>query len=107
MPNEYALIGLVHLVARDKRMTHADGVPLLLAAEHTDARRTRARVLRVVARRAARRIARLLRLRRRRMAESDELRAMSDRELRDFGISRYDVEHEAKKAFWRAYREHW
>jgi uncharacterized protein YjiS (DUF1127 family) len=41
------------------------------------------------------------------MAESDELRAMSDRELRDFGISRYDVEHEAKKAFLRAYREHW
>lgn len=107
MPNEYALIGLVHLVARDKRMTHADGVPLLVAAEHTAARRTRARVLRVVARRAVRRIARLLRLWRRRMAESDELRAMSDRELRDFGISRYDVEHEAKKAFWRAYREHW
>jgi len=104
MPNEYALIGLVHLVARDKRMTHADGVPLLLAAEHTAARRTRARV---VARRAVRRIARLLRLWRRRIAESHELRAMSDRELRDFGISRYDVEHEAKKAFWRAYREHW
>jgi uncharacterized protein YjiS (DUF1127 family) len=107
MPNEYTLIGLVPSVAPGKRMTHADGAPPLLAAEHTAARRLRARVLRVVARRAVRRVTRLLRLWRRRMAESDELRAMSDRELQDFGISRYDVEHEAKKAFLRAYREHW
>ena len=107
MPNEYALIGLVHPVTPDKRMTHADSAPLLPAAERAAARRLRSRVLRVVARRAVRRVTRLLRLWRRRMAESDELRAMSDRELRDFGISRYDVEHEAKKAFWRTYREHW
>ena len=105
MPNEYALIGLVHLVVRDKRMTHADGVPLLLAAEHTAARRTRARVLRVVARRTVRRVTRLLRLWRRRIAESDELWTMSDRQLRDIGISRYDAEHAAKKAFWKASRE--
>ena len=107
MPNEYALIGLVHLVARDKRMTHADGAAPLQTIEHSAARRPRARILRVVARRTVRRVTRLLRLWRRRMAESDELRAMSDRELRDCGISRYEVEHEAKQAFWRAYRGHW
>jgi len=26
---------------------------------------------------------------------------MSDRELRDFGINRYEAEYEARKAFWR------
>ncbi len=49
-------------------------------------------------------MARLLRLWRRRLAESDELLAMSERELRDLGISRYDAEHAAKRAFWQSYR---
>ncbi len=107
MPNEYAPIGFVHRKALDKRLTHADSAARPLAAEHFAARRPRARVLRVVVRRTVRRMTRLLRSWRRRMAESNELRAMSDRELRDFGISRYDAEHVAKKAFWKASREQW
>ncbi len=48
-------------------------------------------------------IARLLKLWRRRIAESDELLAMSERELHDLGISRYDAAHAAKQAFWKSY----
>ena len=58
-------------------------------------------VVRAAAGRALRRAAGLLRLWRRRIAESDELRTLSDRELRDFGINRYEAEYEARKAFWR------
>jgi uncharacterized protein YjiS (DUF1127 family) len=105
MSNEYALIGLVNPAALDKRLTDADSAAPLLAAEHFAARRRRARALRVVARRTVRRVTRLLRLWRRRIAESDELWTMSDRQLRDIGISRYDAEHAAKKAFWKASRE--
>jgi uncharacterized protein YjiS (DUF1127 family) len=43
----------------------------------------------------------LLRLWRRRMRESQELEALSDRELRDLGVTRYEVAQEARKAFWR------
>jgi uncharacterized protein YjiS (DUF1127 family) len=43
----------------------------------------------------------LLRLWRRRMRESRELSLMSDRELRDMNVSRYEVEHAARKPFWR------
>jgi uncharacterized protein YjiS (DUF1127 family) len=58
-------------------------------------------VVRAAGGRALRRAAGLLRSWRRRIAESDELRTMSDRELRDFGINRYEAEYEARKAFWR------
>jgi uncharacterized protein YjiS (DUF1127 family) len=102
MPSEYALVGLVHLMTPDKRMSYPSDASLLLTT-----RRKRARLLRIVTRRAFRRVARLLRLWRRRMTESNELWAMSDRELRDFGISRYDAEHEAKKAIWKASLERW
>jgi uncharacterized protein YjiS (DUF1127 family) len=33
--------------------------------------------------------------------ERAQLRALSDRELRDIGISRYDALREARKPFWR------
>src|SRR3712207_4382367 len=104
MPNEYALIGLVHLVTLERRMAQTDGAVTLPAAERAAARRLRGRFLRVVLRSTFRRATRLLRLWRRRMAESNELMTMSDHELRDFGISRYDAEHAAKQAFWNACR---
>jgi uncharacterized protein YjiS (DUF1127 family) len=104
MPNEYALIGLVRGATPDKRMPHADDIPITPKAERAAARRLRGRFLRFVMRTTLRRGTRLLRLWCRRMAESNELMAMSDRELRDFGISRYDAEHAAKQAFWKAYR---
>jgi uncharacterized protein YjiS (DUF1127 family) len=108
MPNEYALIGPVNAAAHPgERVKHAEGAAPFQRDVRTTARRPRARVLRVVARRAVRRVTRLLRLWRRRIAESNELMAMSDRELRDFGASRYDAEHEAKKAFWKASRGQW
>jgi uncharacterized protein YjiS (DUF1127 family) len=94
VPNDSSLLGFVHLASRDHRMTHADGTPPGPPA----ARRPRARVL---LRRLVARVRHLLCLWRRSIAESDELRAMSDRELRDMGISRYDAEHAAKQAFWR------
>jgi len=33
--------------------------------------------------------------------ERAQLLALSDRELRDIGLSRYDALHEARKPFWR------
>jgi len=36
-----------------------------------------------------------------RARQRDELMRLSDRELRDIGLSRYDALHEAKKPFWR------
>ena len=65
------------------------------------ARHPRLCVVRAAVGRALRRAAGLLRLWRCRIAESDELRTLSDRELRDFGINRYEAEYEARKAFWR------
>lgn len=102
MPNEHALIGLVGRAALDECPTHADGAAPLPAAEDAAVHRPRARVLRIVARRAVGRVTHLLRLWHRRIAESDELWAMSDRELRDIGLSRYDAEHAARKALWKA-----
>jgi uncharacterized protein YjiS (DUF1127 family) len=107
MASEQGPIGLVRTTAPLERTTHADGAAPRRTAELSAACRLRARFLGVVLRRAVGRVTRLLRLWRRRMAESDELRAMSDRELRDFGMSRYDAEHEAKKAFWKASWERW
>jgi uncharacterized protein YjiS (DUF1127 family) len=47
------------------------------------------------------RLAGRLRLWRRRIAESYELRSLSDRELRDFSVNRYEVHHELRKPiFW-------
>ena len=39
---------------------------------------------------------------RRRSRERSALAAMSDRSLRDIGITRYDAAYEANKPFWRA-----
>ncbi len=52
-------------------------------------------------RRVIMRLAGRLRLWRRRIAESYELRSLSDRELRDFSVNRYEVHHELRKPiFW-------
>jgi len=37
-----------------------------------------------------------------RLRSRRELAAMSERELRDIGLTRYDARHEARKPFWRA-----
>ncbi|MBY0337382.1 MAG: DUF1127 domain-containing protein [Acetobacteraceae bacterium] len=66
------------------------------------ASRLRVRALRVALRRAVRRLGRLMRTWRRRQAESDALRAMSDRELRDMNVSRYDVADAVRRPFWRS-----
>jgi uncharacterized protein YjiS (DUF1127 family) len=39
---------------------------------------------------------------RRRLRDRRALAAMSDRSLRDIGITRYDADWEARKPFWRA-----
>jgi uncharacterized protein YjiS (DUF1127 family) len=39
---------------------------------------------------------------RRRLRDRRELAAMSDRSLRDIGLTRYDADCEARKPFWRA-----
>ena len=39
---------------------------------------------------------------RRRSRDQRELAAMSDRSLRDIGLTRYDADWEARKPFWRA-----
>lgn len=39
---------------------------------------------------------------RRRARGRAELAALSDRELRDIGVTRYDAHHEIGKPFWRA-----
>ena len=39
---------------------------------------------------------------RRRLRDRRALAAMSDRSLRDIGLTRYDADWEASKAFWRA-----
>jgi uncharacterized protein YjiS (DUF1127 family) len=39
---------------------------------------------------------------RRRLRDRRELAAMSDRSLRDIGLTRYDADWEARKPFWRA-----
>lgn len=98
MSSEHALIDLVARVVPSERRPHATPTS---ASKHVGPCEMRARLLRVVVRKAFRRVKRLLRLWRRRLAESDALRTMSDRELRDFGITRYDAAHEAKKVFWR------
>jgi uncharacterized protein YjiS (DUF1127 family) len=39
---------------------------------------------------------------RRRSREREILMTMSDKELKDIGITRYDAQYEAHKPFWRA-----
>jgi uncharacterized protein YjiS (DUF1127 family) len=100
MPNERVLTGLRHTpVVRGEAQD--DGALILPSAERAAARRLRGKFLRLVLRDVFRRVMCRLRLWRRRAAESHELAALSDRELRDMGISRYDAAHAAKQAFWR------
>jgi uncharacterized protein YjiS (DUF1127 family) len=102
MSNEHTLLGHIYAAARPANIM-ADGgraASPQLDAE-TAAGRLRARVRRVVIRRAVKRMTRLLRLWRRRTTESNEFRLMSDRELWDLGIHRHEADYEAKKAFWR------
>ena len=101
MPNEYALIGLVHLTAPARRDAQYDDATAPPAAERPAARRLPGRFLRVVLRRTFRRGTRLLRLWRSRMRESQELGLLSNRELRDMNVSRYDVAQAERKPFWR------
>jgi uncharacterized protein YjiS (DUF1127 family) len=49
------------------------------------------------------RLARLLGRWRRRVAETRELAALSDRDLRDMGVNRYELEHELRRPTWK----HW
>jgi uncharacterized protein YjiS (DUF1127 family) len=55
-----------------------------------------------ILRRAVGRVCFLLRLWRSHMRESQELRLLSDRELRDLNVSRYDIAEAERKPFWRA-----
>lgn len=102
MSDEHMLLGFLHANARpaDRMAVGGHAAPSGLALEAA-ARQWRARVWRIIVRRAIKRAARRLRLWRRRMTESDELRAMPDRELRDIGVNRYEAEYEARKAFWK------
>lgn len=49
----------------------------------------------------ARVVARILRLWRSRMRERNAFTLIDDRDLRDAGLSRYDVQRELAKPFWR------
>jgi uncharacterized protein YjiS (DUF1127 family) len=103
MPNEPVLTGTDHtLIERDK--TQNDGARMLPPGERAAVRRLRGRFMGAVLRDMFWRAKSQLRMWRRHVAESNELRTLSDRELRDFGISRYDAEHAAKVAFWKADR---
>ncbi|WP_240782558.1 DUF1127 domain-containing protein [Roseococcus sp. SYP-B2431] len=64
------------------------------------AHRLRARAMRMAARRALRRLLSRLRRWRQQRLEAQELAALSDRELRDMGVTRYDARHEAREAYW-------
>jgi uncharacterized protein YjiS (DUF1127 family) len=57
---------------------------------------------RSILQRSAGRVGRLLRLWRSRLRESHELSLLSDRELRDMNVSRYDIAKAMRKPFWRA-----
>lgn len=103
MPNECVLTATDHVRA-ERDETQDDGPMMLPSAERAAAHRRRGRFMRLVLRDMFLWTRGRLRLFYRRMAESNELRALSDRELRDLGISRYDAEHAARAAFWRAYR---
>lgn len=52
-------------------------------------------------RRAVTLLARVLRMWRRRAVERHELAALSDRELRDIGLNRYELAHVIRKPFWK------
>ncbi|TCH98433.1 DUF1127 domain-containing protein [Roseococcus sp. SYP-B2431] len=56
--------------------------------------------MRMAARRALRRLLSRLRRWRQQRLEAQELAALSDRELRDMGVTRYDARHEAREAYW-------
>ena len=98
MPNEHSLTGFVHLAVRRHHMAQADGIPPGPAAGCGATQRPHARIF---LRRVVKRVMHMLSSWRRSVAESNELRAMSDRELRDIGISRYDTVHRANQGFWR------
>lgn len=107
MASEVRPIRLVRSTALSERATDRDDAAPRRVDELSAACRLRARLAAVVLRRAVRRPIAVLRLWLRRIGESDELRAMSDREMRDLGISRYDAEHAARTAFWRASGDRW
>lgn len=87
MPNEMTLLG---------------PLPCQVAARSARPRRhAGARRLQLFFRRAWRGMRRRLGLWQRRCADARELEKMSDRELRDFGVSRYDLDIAARKSGWR------
>ncbi len=49
----------------------------------------------------ARRVARMIAIWQRRVRERHQLGTMTDRELRDVGITRFDADELARKPFWR------
>ena len=99
MANKSASLGLAGAAAPDP-MTRIDGSPVQPAAVPS----RHGLSVRAAMHAAFERVATLLHLWRRRLAESSELRSLSDQELRDFGINRYEAEHAARQAFWRDYR---
>ena len=101
MSNEFLQIGFVHHAAHRQRPMHSQDAPPRRAEVLSAASRLRAHMLRSSMRRVVWRFRRLMRLWRRRLAESNELRAMSDRELRDMNVNRYDVAHAVRRPFWR------
>lgn len=102
MPKADALVATGDPAAQPERSAQSGDAPQRRADIWAAASRQRARTLRVAIRRAIQRLTRLMRVWRRRLAESDELRAMPDRELRDMSVSRYDVAHALRRPFWRS-----
>jgi uncharacterized protein YjiS (DUF1127 family) len=101
MTNEQALIGFRDTVRAAGCISTNGCVVSPPEKGDSPAHRGHGRVLLHVLRRAVTRAARRLRLWRRHRAETREFIQLSDRELRDFGASRYDVEFELRKALWR------
>lgn len=102
MPKADAPVGAGDPAAQPEASIQSGDAPPRRTDIWAAASRLRARHLRIAMRRAVRRLTRLMRVWCRRLAESDELRAMSDRELRDMSVSRYDVAHALRRPFWRS-----
>lgn len=101
MPQGDALVRLVYPANKKGPYPVATDIEPLRSGEVVQAIAQSECVQHTTARNAFTAIACLYRVLRRRMAEAKELQAMSDRDLRDFGISRYDAHHTLKKAFWK------
>ncbi|MBR0683869.1 DUF1127 domain-containing protein [Roseomonas eburnea] len=102
MSNEFLQIGLIHHTPHHHHPRHGQDVAPRRAELLSGASRLRARILRSSMCRAVGRLTRLMHLWRRRLAESNKLREMSDRELRDMNVNRYDVAHAVRRPFWRS-----